>query len=628
MSPLSLFRDPELGTPVRTTERTNMSAMSPFRKDVVETIEIAPHVHEHDFEEDETWRINEADESPLADTAEAARDAELRAEAGDFDLGEVESTNLSGGLASPFETGWTWTAPALPLFAEVLTDKAVDESPILVTGESPPWTHRWADWRPVHRPEEAEVTAEPVHEQQVAPPGPIVSRSFSPQALAELPAVLQAKPIVRLEATVPTELILWMVQGALNNRGTEPGWADRLLVDLKDLPKAGPSSTVHVAVFQTVPFLLTDADKLQAFERYCMKQHPTKVPPIDALSVGLYLAHRDLEQLLQLPAGAISTNAGLPLQMPADQAANYKLVVYAILPNTVGRVIAPRDQRSLRGFDFGKWLLTEEHERLLDSLGRELVRSLFSRRSVTRIAAAGHTDPVGTRDFNIRLGRHRAEAVAKRLKEIINAYAASAPLPAGVVDRIEYVVASYGEDRPISRSLQSLNRRVEVTVYRDYRPPPQLLDEDITLKRQTDLLLSNPTRDPDTTKRLQCLLLKMRQSGVDDRYVNDTQVFLINRDNKKPGPTEWNRVRSTLLDPALFNPQVPDDRVIANLERLDEEIAGGIVKMIQISDYAQGPDWGLGLLALANAFKQFNAWVMERFRDQASIYSCYADLFL
>jgi hypothetical protein len=95
-----------------------------------------------------------------------------------------------------------------------------------------------------------------------------------------------------------------------------------------------------------------------------------------------------------------------------------------------------------------------------------------------------------------------------------------------------------------------------------------------------------------------------------------------------PGPTEWNRVRSTLLDPGLFGPQIPDDRVIRNLEWLDEEIAGGVVKMIQIMDYAQGAEWGLGLLALANAFKQFNAWVMTQLKDQASIYSCYADLFL
>jgi outer membrane protein OmpA-like peptidoglycan-associated protein len=558
---------------------------------------------------------------PESEESESLTDLETS----DINESKYEDSSLESA-SEPVEAGWMSTASTQPLLAEALTDQEL-EAPLLTT-ESRAWWHRWGDWRPVHRPAEAEIAAEPVQEQQAAPPSPVVSKSFSPEALAELPALLQAKPIIRLRATVPTERILWMVQGALTNRGTEVGWADRLLVDLKDLPKAGPLSTVHIAVFQTVPFLLTEADKLQAFQRYCMKQHPTKVPPIDALSVALYMAHRELEERLQLPAGSISANAGLPSQMPSDQAANYKLVVYALLSPTVGRVIAPRDQRSLRGFDFGKWLLTEEHERLLNSLGREIVRSWYSRRSVTRVVAEGHTDPVGTRDFNIRLGRRRAEAVAKRLKEIINEYAASVSFPRGVLDRIEYVVESYADTRPFSRNLHTLNRRVELTVRRDYRPSPQPLDEDITLKRQTDLLQRNATRDPDTTKRLQCLLLKMRQSGVDDRYVNDTQVFLINRDNKLPAPTEWNRVRSTLLDPGLFSSQVPDDRVIANLEQLDEEIAGGIVRMNQIIAYASGADWGLGLQALATAFKQFNAWVIKRLRDPASIYSCYADLFL
>jgi outer membrane protein OmpA-like peptidoglycan-associated protein len=563
--------------------------MSPFHEDVelARPVEIAPHVREHDVDDGETWRAEEALEPSLA-----------------------ESLDLS-------------LAPPSPLSAEAPEDEA---QPIAAAPSA--WAHRWADWRPVHRAAEAEFAAELVQEQQVAPTTPVVSRSFTPAALAELPAVLQAKPVVRLEAIVPTERIVWMIEGARSNRGSEPGWADRLLVDPRDLPMAGPSSTVHVAVFQTVPFMLTETDKLEAFQRYCIKQHPTRVPPFDALTVGVYPAHRQLEDLLQLPAGSLSTNAGLPSQMSPNQAANYKLVVYALLPRTVGRVVAPRDQRSLRGFDFGKWLLTAEHERLLDSLGREVVRSWSSRRSVTRVVAEGHTDPVGTREFNIRLGRRRAEAVVKRLKEIISDYAVSVSFPAGVLDKIEYAVASYGEDRPFSRNLQTLNRRVELTVYRDYRPPPQPLDQDTTLKRQTDLLRKNPTRDPDTTKRLQCLLEKVRQPGVDDRYVNDTQVFLINRDNKMPGPTEWNRVRSSLLHPGLFNPQVPDAQVIKNLERLDEDIASGIVKMIQIVDYASGADHGLGLLALATAFKQFNAWVMERLKDQASIYSCYADLFL
>jgi hypothetical protein len=558
-----------------------MRTMSPFREDARESADIVPANDLREFDEGETWLHSE-------------------------------------------------TAPGqpLPVFEEEPTGESFGESTGFMSEEPGLWGHRWTDWRPVPRSDETDVITESALEQQVPPAGPIVSKTFSPEALAELPAVLQAKPIVDLETTVPTELILWMVEGALNTPGPEPGWADRLLVDLKDLPKAGPTSTVHVTVFQTVPFLVNEADKLQAFERYCVKQYPAKIKPIYVLTVGDYLANGQLERLLHLPAETISSSAGLAPQMPPDQAANYKLVIYGLLPNTVGRVVAPRDQRSLRGFEFGKWLLTSEHERLLDSLGREVVHSLLSRRSVARIAADGHTDPVGTREFNVRLGQHRAEAVAKRLKEIIDKYAAAERLPTSAVDRIQYVVTSYGEDRPISRTMQSLNRRVEVTVYRDYRPPPQPLDEDATLRRQLDILQNRGTSDSATTKRLECLLLKLRQSDVDDRYANDTQVFLINRDNKLPAPTEWNRVRSTVLDPNLFDPRAPEASVIRNLEQLDEDIAGGIAKMIQIIDYAQGPDYGLGLLALANAFKQFNAWVMTQLKSPASIYSCYADLFL
>ena len=69
-----------------------MSAMSPFREDVelAEPMEIAPRANEHDFEEDETWRIAEADETPFAEAAEVDADAEVWWEGEDFHLGDAE----------------------------------------------------------------------------------------------------------------------------------------------------------------------------------------------------------------------------------------------------------------------------------------------------------------------------------------------------------------------------------------------------------------------------------------------------------------------------------------------------------------------------------------------------------
>lgn len=50
--------------------------------------------------------------------------------------------------------------------------------------------------------------------------------------------------------------------------------------------------------------------------------------------------------------------------------------------------------------------------------------------------------------------------------------------------------------------------------------------------------------------------------------------------------------------------------------------------MNRIIAYASGVDYGLGLVALPKAFKDFNAWVIARMRDPASICGCYASIFL
>jgi outer membrane protein OmpA-like peptidoglycan-associated protein len=487
------------------------------------------------------------------------------------------------------------------------------------------WTAYIAPYSSYDEADGAGGEPEPWLEQQSVPPdSPTVTTSFSAEALAELPDILRAKPLAELTATVPTEQVLWMISIGLRTVGAEPGWADGLLVDLAELPKAGPSSKVHVTVIQTVPFGRNETDKLTAFHRFARVQHPTPVPPIDVLVVTAYPAHRTVEEKFGWPPASIATASGLPSVMTVDQAANYKILVYAVLPQTAGRVVAPRDQRHLRGFPFARATLTADHEHALAWLAREIVRSWHSRKRVARIVVQGHTDPVGTREYNDALGRRRAEAVVSRLKQLVNE--AAGTLPAGTVESIAYVVESYGEDRPFSRRVQALNRRVEITLYRDWTPPPAPLDVDVTVNR-LDGLVRQPSGLPsNTVTRLQCLLQKVRGPGSDDRYANETQVFLINRDNEMPRPETWSRVRNLVLDPGLFGPQVEDQQAVANLARVDEDIIGGVAKMNQIIAYASGPDHGLGLLALANAFKQFNVWVLERLKDPTSVYACYPDL--
>jgi outer membrane protein OmpA-like peptidoglycan-associated protein len=519
-----------------------------------------------------------------------------------------------GEIVSPF-------GEIVSPFGEIVSPMREAEAP----------SNRWAGWGAVAWTEsEADGPTEAGDsrfENQSAPPQPKVTTTFPPDALKELPDILRARGIVTYEMTVSTARVLWMLALALDNTGAEPGWIDRLIVDLVDLPKAGPTSTVYVSVFETVPFEANENDKLVAFHKFELEAHPSKVPPFDVVSVGHYAANRDVEEVLGMPAGSIAKGAGLPTQLSVDQAANYKLVVYAVLPPTVGMVVAPYDQRSLRGFAFDKSTLTDQHQKALDLLAREIVRSWWSRRIIKSVLVQGHTDPVGGRDYNLALGRRRAEAVAARLKELINHYAGR--LPVGTVESIQYVIESYGEDRPISKKINSLNRRVEISLVREQTPPPTPLDLDITITRITKLLQTQTTLDPDQVQRLQCLLQKVRQPGMDDRYATENQVFLVMyRDNHFPTATEWSRALSTLLHPGLFSPQVSDDQVLINLREFDYDIGGGVSKMNQLINYASGADYGLGLMALSSAFKQFNKWVLERLKDPLSIYSCYADIFL
>jgi outer membrane protein OmpA-like peptidoglycan-associated protein len=461
--------------------------------------------------------------------------------------------------------------------------------------------------------------------EQQAPPlvAPTPNSVFPPDAVRLLPDVLQATPLVQLTSTVPTQQVLVFIGNGRRNPGAEPGWSDRLLVGLVDLPKAAPITTVHVFVVKTIPFNVNEKDKQEAFQRFARRMNHVRETAFDVTTVATYDLNRAVDELFFWPAASIATAAGLPARPTVQETANYKIVIHLVLPDRVGRVVMPRNYRVLPGFAFDKITLTAEHERTLQWLAWEVVRSWYSRSRVIRIVVDGHTDPVGTATYNKALGLRRAKAVTERLKQLVNKMAGR--LPAGTVERIEYVVRSFGAERPISRRLQSLNRRVEITLSRDMSPPPTPLDLDLTVTR-LEQLLTHSTFDSDAVSRMRCLLKKVRDPGTDDRFFNDTQVFFVNRDNAKPGPTEWNRVRTRLLHPDLFAPSLPDKQVLDNIGRIDEEIIYGVSKMTQMIDYASGADYGLGLYATANALKDLNKWLLARLDDPKSVYSCYPQL--
>jgi outer membrane protein OmpA-like peptidoglycan-associated protein len=106
--------------------------------------------------------------------------------------------------------------------------------------------------------------------------------------------------------------------------------------------------------------------------------------------------------------------------------------------------------RYLLYFKTGSTDLTEESEKLLV----EILETIEARRS-TDISVVGHTDRVGSRQLNFRLGMDRAD----RIKKIL----VSKGVDSSIVE-----VDSHGEDSPLIKTEDEVpeprNRRVEVTV--------------------------------------------------------------------------------------------------------------------------------------------------------------------
>lgn len=105
------------------------------------------------------------------------------------------------------------------------------------------------------------------------------------------------------------------------------------------------------------------------------------------------------------------------------------------------------------GFDFGKSTIKKESYGYLDKLAQTLIRMN------KRIEVRGHTDNVGSDDFNMQLSRERAEAVVSYL------------VSKGV-DRNKLTYTYYGKTRPLSNNDteegRAMNRRVEFNILNNY----------------------------------------------------------------------------------------------------------------------------------------------------------------
>jgi len=450
---------------------------------------------------------------------------------------------------------------------------------------------------------------------------------FKDMALRRLPDVLQVKPLARLECLVPTDNVLR--SGLLEQaEAMQSDWGLRLLVAPDDLPEVVPQVKLHVELFKMVPIdPRIDRRVWWAFASYFREAYGSDTPYI-LLTVADPRGSKTVDTLMGGSSASLYAAAGLPHSMTGQQAAEHKLLIVVAVPRTMDRVLAPRDFRLLDDFEFDKWRLRDWHQRQLQQVAKEIIGSWNSPMKVHRIVVSGHTDERGEPPYNLSLGKKRAEAVEAALRRELDQQ--TPQLMKELPKRLRYDVLSYGESHRVSRREHRRNRRVEILLLRQITAHPQPLPLPTVLSRLTALLERDDRLKSDSGQRIRCIIETMSQTDVDDRWARHGQVFHMNRDNRVPTPTEWNRARFYLTDPTSFGPTIPDGKVVENLLQLDRDIVDGVVEMNRIIDRAN-VKWKrapLGWLALSDAFKRFNSWLFERFKDEKSLYHCYRSRFV
>jgi outer membrane protein OmpA-like peptidoglycan-associated protein len=123
----------------------------------------------------------------------------------------------------------------------------------------------------------------------------------------------------------------------------------------------------------------------------------------------------------------------------------------ALRPPPVAAVTTPREQNFLVFFDFDKSTITPEGQQVI----QRAVETFRRTGQAPRIVATGHTDRVGTPEYNMSLSDRRAVAVRQAL------------VSAGIPDN-EIRTEAKGETQPLvptpDQTREPQNRRVEIAI--------------------------------------------------------------------------------------------------------------------------------------------------------------------
>lgn len=160
-----------------------------------------------------------------------------------------------------------------------------------------------------------------------------------------------------------------------------------------------------------------------------------------------------------------------PASYPRSQNLGQPMYILERPPGTLSRFGEPPASSPdliLDDFDFDRADLKQKHRDKIDQLAQQIVDSWSpaSTRPALGVRVVGHTDEAGGVDYNVDLGRRRAEKVLGRLTGLIVGG------DIHVYQRMTWSRTSEGKARPRS-SVPAQNRRVEIFIqWGRVKPPP------------------------------------------------------------------------------------------------------------------------------------------------------------
>ena len=117
--------------------------------------------------------------------------------------------------------------------------------------------------------------------------------------------------------------------------------------------------------------------------------------------------------------------------------------------------------RPFDDFAFRSADVPAKHKPRIKELAQTIVNSWVTNPNgaIRTVCLEGHTDSVGSPDFNKRLGLARAKELRKALREAIFTEATKTGFPQQITSSVTILVSSKGKEKPVAPNTTNLGRR-------------------------------------------------------------------------------------------------------------------------------------------------------------------------